>query len=75
MDRRTQNAKILAYFELNSSATARELMLHCNVNSPRKRISELRQGGYMIVDSWVEKEDEYGETVRYKRYFYHGKKA
>ena len=72
MDRRTQNAKVLAYLDEHFGASARELMLHCGVNSPRKRISELRQQGHVIVGVWQEYVDEYGDLVRYKVYFHYG---
>lgn len=65
----TQNAKILAYLRAHGTASVRELFIHCGVNSPRKRISELVAAGANIGRYWDESTDEYGEKHRYKRYF------
>ena len=65
----TQRAKIRGYLTEHRSATARELFIHCRVNSPRKRISEMIRNGEAIGSMWVETVDELGDTVRYKRYY------
>ena len=69
MDKATQKAKILAYCEKYGSITVREAFEKLNINSPTKRISELRASGYTVT-SFVESRVNYkGETVRYVRYF------
>ena len=69
MDKATQKAKILAYCEKYGSITVREAFEKLNINSPTKRISELRAKGYTVT-SFVESRVNYkGETVRYARYF------
>lgn len=70
MDKATQRAKILAYCEEHGSITIREAFTKLNINSPSKRISELRNSAYYTVDSIDEsKTDEEGNTTRWKRYF------
>jgi len=68
MDRSTQNAKIINYFKEHGNATIRDIFIHCNINSPRKRISELISAGYPITSIWEENITD-GEKVRYKRFF------
>jgi hypothetical protein len=73
MDAATQKAKILAYCEEHGSITIREAFTKLNINSPGKRISELRLSGKYAVDSIDEsKTDEDGNTTRWKRYFING---
>lgn len=70
MDKATQRGKILAYCAEHGSITIREAFEKLNINSPSKRISEMRlSGGYDVksIDEVREKAD--GEIVRYKRYF------
>ena len=70
MDARTQKAKILNYCAEHGSITIREAFTKLNINSPSKRISELRNSGRYIVNSTEEsKTDEDGNTTRWKRYF------
>lgn len=64
-----QRRKILQYCEENGSITIREAFEKLFINSPSKRISEMRQSGY-DVDFVVEKRtNAAGKEVRYKRYF------
>lgn len=70
MDSTSQKARILAYCAHFGSITVREAFEKLNINSPTKRISELRHSPLYEVDSIDEervKDD--GSTVRYKRYF------
>lgn len=70
MNKATQRGKILAYCEEHGSITIREAFTALNINSPSKRISEIRNSGLYIVDSIEEsRDDEDGNTVRWKRYF------
>lgn len=69
MDKATQKAKIYAYCKQHGSITVRDA---CNldINSPTKRLSEMRNGSdYNVHDVWEEREKADGEIVRYKRYF------
>jgi hypothetical protein len=69
MDKSTQRAKILAYCAENGSITIREAFEKLHINSPSKRISEMRLSGNYDVQQIDETRIRSGETVRYKRYF------
>lgn len=70
MDKATQRMKILAYCKEHGSITIREAFTKLNINSPSKRISELRNSGKYIVKSIDEsKTDKNGNKIRWKRYF------
>lgn len=70
MNKATQRGKIIAYCEEHGSITIREAFTELNINSPSKRISEIRNSGLYIVDSIEEsRDDTEGNTVRWKRYF------
>ena len=64
MDKIPQNQKIVNYLKENGSATVRELFIYCNINSPTKRLSELRQLG-MITDEKCRS----ASGVQFKRYY------
>ena len=69
MNKQTQRSKILAYCKENGSITIREAFEKLYINSPTKRISEIRHSGF-IVDSVTEtRTNAYGLEVKYKRYF------
>lgn len=74
MDKATQKAKILAYCKEHGSITVRDAFTKLNINSPTKRISELRQMGY-DVQTIEEVREKNGETVRFNRYFIKGCEA
>lgn len=70
MDALTQQNKILAYCEQHGSITVRDAFTKLNINSPTKRISEIRNSGKYTVRSIDEsKTDENGNKIRWKRYF------
>lgn len=70
MNKVTQRRKILAYCQEHGSITIREAFTELNINSPSKRISEMRNSPDYIVDSIEEsRPDADGNTVRWKRYF------
>jgi hypothetical protein len=69
MDKTTQRGKILAYCKEHGSITIREAFEKLHINSPSKRISEMRLGGYDVQAIEEVKVKDSGETVRYKRYF------
>ena len=69
MDKATQKNKILAFCEKYGSITVRDAFEMLNINSPTKRISELRASGQYNVEVFEEKSvNSLGETVRYNRY-------
>lgn len=70
MDKLTQRMKIVAYCKENGSITIREAFEKLAINSPSKRISELRKSPDYVVESVnVVKIKKNGEIKRYKRYF------
>jgi len=69
MDKATQKGKILAYCKEHGSITIREAFEKLHINSPSKRISEMRLGGYDVQSIEEVKVKPDGDTVRYKRYF------
>ncbi len=70
MDKATQKCKILAFCEKYGSITVRDAFEKLNINSPTKRISELRASGQYDIEVFEESNtNSIGETVRYNRYF------
>jgi predicted ArsR family transcriptional regulator len=70
VNKETQRSKILAYCKEHGSITIREAFEKLHINSPSKRISEMRLGGYDVLSVNEARVDDNGEVVsRYKRYF------
>ena len=70
MDNFTQRMKIYAYCIEHGSITVRDAVVKLNINSPTKRISEMRKSPDFVVESVNETRiNGKGETKRYKRYF------
>lgn len=70
MDKATQKTKILQYCEDHGSITIRDAFETLFINSPSKRISEMRLSGLYDVQQTREyKVKESGESVYYNRYF------
>ena len=69
MDKATQRGKILAYCKEHGSITVRDAF-NLGINSPTKRISEMRlSGNYFVSDITEEKANDSGVVTRYKRYY------
>jgi hypothetical protein len=66
---KTQRAKILAFCKEHGSITVRDAAVKLDINSPTKRISEMRHGGYDVQSIDEERVKDDGSVVRYKRYF------
>ena len=70
MDKSTQRTKILNYCAEHGSITIREAFEKLHINSPSKRISEMRlSGNYDIQQVDETRINRSGETKRYKRYY------
>lgn len=69
MNAETQQAKIVAYCKQHGSITIREAFTKLHINSPSKRISELRNSGKYEVSDITESKTKRGVTKRWKRYF------
>ena len=65
MDKATQRGKILAYCAEHGSITVREAFTELGINSPTKRISEMRKSGEFTVTVVEERNEE----KRWNRYF------
>ena len=70
MDKATQRMKILNYCAEHGSITIREAFEKLHINSPSKRISEMRlSGNYDIQQINETRINRNGEVKRYIRYF------
>lgn len=71
MNPATQKGKILGYCAEHGSITIREAFEKLNINSPSKRISELRNSAdYVVDDITVYMLDGEGKVeTKFKRYF------
>ena len=72
MNKATQKRKILEYCGEHGSITVRDAVVKLNINSPTKRISELRADGYDVQGYTESRVNANGETVRFKRYIIGG---
>ena len=75
MNRATQKAKILDYCAAHGSITIRDAFEKLHINSPTKRISELRQSGYDVQSVMESRVNADGNTVNFKRYFIKAKEG
>ena len=75
MQAATQKAKILAYCEEHGSITVRDAFEKLYINSPTKRISELKKGGWDVQTTTETRVNSAGEAVTFKRYYIKEKRA
>jgi len=68
MDRAIQRNKILRHCKEHGSITNQNSFA-LGINSPTKRISEMRTMGYDVRTEWEENINDEGRKVRFKRYF------
>ena len=61
--------RILDYMTTHGSITGRDALVFCCTMDLRARISDLRKAGVAIRDEWEESGNQFGELVRYKRYW------
>ena len=64
--KQTQKNRIVAFCKLNGSITVRDMAVSLSINSPTKRISEMRAFPLYVVDDITEYS---ADGVPYKRYF------
>lgn len=64
MDKLKQKQKILNWLRTNGELTVREALLYMDINSPQKRVQELREQGYNIITIWRKN----GSGTRYGAY-------
>ena len=58
----TQRDRILRYLEEHGTMTVRDAIFDLDINSPAKRVQELREMGYSIKTDWIvtDKRTRYG---------------
>lgn len=70
MSKTTQKKKIVAFCKAHGSITVRDAYDKLDINSPTKRISELRHSPNYVVETVEESRvNSDGDTVKYNRYF------
>ena len=71
MNPATQKGKILGYCAEHGSITIRDAFEKLHINSPSKRISELRKSADYVVDDITEYilDDDGKVETKFKRYF------
>ena len=69
--KKSQCDRIIAYIAENGSATIRELFIYLNINSPSKRLSELRREDKIITVK-CSRVNAAGETKYFNRYYLKG---
>lgn len=69
MNKETQRVKILEYCAKYGSITNRDAVVYLDINSPTKRISELRKAGYDVQTIEEVRINAKGRKVKFKRYF------
>ena len=69
MNPATQKGKILDYCAAHGSITIRDAFEKLKINSPTKRISELKRAGYDVWSVMETRTNANGDKVRFKRYF------
>lgn len=69
MNPTTQKGKILGYCAEHGSITIREAFEKLHINSPSKRISELRKAGYDVQSIEERRTNAEGNEVRFLRYY------
>lgn len=69
MNKMTQRQKILDYCETYGCITVREAFEKLHINSPTKRISEIKKSGLFDVQTEeVRQTNSSGENVKFTRY-------
>ena len=63
----SQNDRILKHLK-RYSLTRKQAMDQLGVANFTARISELRQAGFNVVDTWATERNRYGELVKFKVY-------
>lgn len=67
--------RILEYMQTHKGITCKECQRDIGTTELRKRICELKDKGYKIIDTWEDGTNRVGNPTRYKRYFLIGKKV
>ena len=74
MTKMTQQQKILEYCDTHGCITVREAFEKLHINSPTKRISEIKKSGLYDVDTEeIRQTNSAGQKVKFTRYFIRGR--
>lgn len=60
---------LLAYLRTHSGVTRATGLSKCRIANTPEIIRRLKENGHKIGDEWMVRTNQYGEKVRYKRYF------
>lgn len=75
MPKMTQRQKILDYCEAHGSITVREAFEELHINSPTKRISEIKKSGlYDVQTEEIKQINSAGQKTKFTRYTIRGSK-
>ncbi len=69
MNTKTQHGAILKYLKSGKKLTRDIAMNALGIWNLTARVSELRQAGYDIADTWKRGSNRHGEATKYKVYF------
>ena len=69
MKKMNQNLRVWNYLDSGKGITRLEAYSKLGIFELPKRISELRQQGYPIGDTWIHVTNRYGEKTRVKLYY------
>lgn len=61
--------RILDYMKTHDGITCKECEREIGTTELRKRICDLKDRGYKIIDQWEEGTNRVGNPTRFKRYF------
>lgn len=67
--------RILEYMKTHKGITCKECQRDIGTTELRKRICDLKDKGYKIIDQWEEGTNRVGNPTRYKRYFLIGQQT
>lgn len=66
---RKQEDILLEYLRKHSGVTRATGLSKCRIANTPEIIRRLKENGHKIGDEWMTRTNQYGEKVRYKRYF------
>lgn len=69
MSKITQEARVLQYMQDFGSITSYEAFTELGVVRLASRIHDLTRKGYRIASKFIERQNRYGESCRFKKYW------
>lgn len=71
----TYEERIIDYMTSHKGITVKECEQNLGTTELRKCISNIRDKGWIVLDTWEDGCNRFGDQVRYKRYFLAGRKG